>query len=89
MREVLSDGAEHELIKYLTKDITANGAKLAPELCAEVYKALDGQRSTQASRGFIGRAVVEKQACESGWPFPKRVRKTRDTPAPKPGGKKP
>lgn len=89
LREVLSDGAEHELIKYLTKDITANGTKLAPELYAEVYKALDGQRSTQASRGFMGRAVVEKQACECGCPFPKRVRKTRDTPpAPKPGGKK-
>lgn len=81
VREVFSDGAEHELIKYLTKDITADGQKLAPELYAEVYKALDGQRSTQASRGFMGRAAVERHACECGCAFPKRVQRKRDTPA--------
>jgi hypothetical protein len=84
LRVVLADGAEHELIKYLTKDITANGSKLAPELYAEVYKALDGQRSTQASRGFMGRGVEEKRACECGCAFPKRVRRQatdKDGPA--------
>jgi hypothetical protein len=35
----------YELIKYLTKDIDANGEKLAPELHAKVYCALDGHRS--------------------------------------------
>jgi hypothetical protein len=87
LRVVLADGAEHELIKYLTKDITANGSKLAPELYAEVYKALDGQRSTQASRGFMGRGVEEKRACECGCAFPKRVRRQatdKDGPAGKP-----
>jgi hypothetical protein len=37
-----------ELIKYLTKDIDENGNKIAPEVYAEVYKAFDGRRMTQA-----------------------------------------
>lgn len=43
-----------ELIKYLTKDIDACGNKIAPELYAEVYRALDGRRALQASRGVHG-----------------------------------
>lgn len=73
--EVYGDSAEHELIKYLTKDITATGEKLAPELYAEVYKALDGHRTTQASRGFIAKAKAEQRTCECGCTFPPRVRK--------------
>jgi hypothetical protein len=82
IREVHADGAEHELIKYLTKDITANGEKVAPELYAEVYKALDGHRSTQSSRGFTAKAEVEKRVCECGCAFPPRVRKQRAEPKP-------
>jgi len=77
IREVHDDGAERELIKYLTKDITASGEKLAPELYAEVYMALDGHRNTQASRGFIGKGKVEKHACECGSALPRRVHKER------------
>jgi hypothetical protein len=84
IREVHNDGAERELIKYLTKDITANGDKVAPELYAEVYKALDGHRSTQASRGFIAKAKVEKRACECGCALPRCVRKQRAQHKPAP-----
>jgi hypothetical protein len=75
IREVHDEGAERELIKYLTKDITANGEKLAPELYAQVYKALDGLRTTQASRGFMGRAAQEERRCDCGCALPKRVRR--------------
>lgn len=77
IRAVRADGAEHELIKYLTKDITASGEKIAPELYAEVYIALDGHRNTQASRGFIGKGKTDKHACECGCAFPRRVHRER------------
>lgn len=75
IQEVDANGAERELIKYLTKDIDAKGEKLAPELYAEVYKALDAQRSTQASKGFMGKAQKERRECECGCPYPRRVQK--------------
>ncbi len=81
IREADDSGAEHELIKYLTKDITADGNKLAPELYAEVYRALDGRRSTQGSEGFIGLAKQEGRRCECGCVLPKRVRRVKDDPS--------
>jgi hypothetical protein len=72
-----SDGGARELIKYLTKDITANGDKVAPELYAEVYKAFDGRRITQASRGFMARARREVRQCECGATLPPRVERRR------------
>ncbi len=59
-------GAAAEVIKYLTKDVVANGDLVAPLAFAEVYKALDGTRATQASRGFMARAHREPQRCECG-----------------------
>lgn len=60
-----SDGAALELVKYLTKDITDGGVPIAPAVYAEVYRALDGKRVTQASRGFMSGAR-ERVACECG-----------------------
>jgi hypothetical protein len=73
--EISGNDAEHELIKYLTKDITSSGSKIAPELYAEVYTALDGHRLTQASSGFMGKGKATQRACECGCTFPRRVRK--------------
>lgn len=64
-----------ELIKYLTKDIDANGKKISPDVYAEVYKAFDGRRITQASRGFMALAEQEAMRCECGACLPRRVRK--------------
>jgi hypothetical protein len=75
--EVSGHDVDQELIKYLTKDITPDGAKLAPELYAEVYKALDERRSTQASKGFMARADEARRVCECGCTLPKRVRHVR------------
>ncbi|HKO46263.1 MAG TPA: hypothetical protein VJV79_00985 [Polyangiaceae bacterium] len=77
IREVHGEGAEHELIKYLTKDITATGEKVAPEIYAQVYIALDGHRSTQTSRGFMGKGKLEKRACDCGCALPRHVRKEK------------
>jgi hypothetical protein len=74
-------GGARELIKYLTKDITSNGEKLAPELYAEVYKSLDGRRITQASRGFMGRAERESGRCECGSQLPFRVQRAQKSAA--------
>jgi hypothetical protein len=82
IREVHGNGAERELIKYLTKDITANGEKLTPELYAAVYRALDGRRNTQASRGFMAKAKREEVRCECGCALPKRVQRVRRSQPP-------
>lgn len=76
-----NSGAQ-ELIKYLTKDITANGDKLAPALYAQVIEALDCHRQSQGSKGFMGRADKEPRRCnECDSPLPKRVqRKPRTSP---------
>ncbi|HET7539868.1 MAG TPA: protein rep [Polyangiaceae bacterium] len=70
-------GFERELIKYLTKDIMADGSKVPPELYAEVYKALDGHRNTQASRGFMGKGKQVASRCECGTDPPKHVRRVK------------
>ncbi len=70
-----SDGGARELIKYLTKDITDGGQKLDPQLYAQVYKALDGRRSTQSSRGFMSKAKRERQVCECGSDLPPNVQR--------------
>jgi len=57
---------EQELIKYLTKDIDEHGHKIAPELYAQVYCALDCRRSLQASRGFMQMADISQQRCKCG-----------------------
>ncbi|MGC4088725.1 MAG: hypothetical protein QM756_12670 [Polyangiaceae bacterium] len=66
--------ASNELIKYMLKDISANGEKLAPELFAAVFAALKGRRMRQASRGFMGLSSKVKPCCECGAVLPKRVR---------------
>lgn len=74
------DGAQ-ELIKYLTKDINANGEKLSPALYAQVIEALDQHRQSQGSKGFMGRADKEPRRCnECNSPIPKRVRRKPRTP---------
>jgi len=66
-----------ELIKYLTKDIDAQGDKISPELYAEVYSALDGRRALQASRGFMRLAERQLPACECGEDIPPLVRRKK------------
>lgn len=55
------ESGANEVIKYITKDITEDGEKIDPELFAEVYAALDGARTTQASRGFL--KLGHREAC--------------------------
>jgi hypothetical protein len=50
-------GGVQELIKYLTKDIMANGKKVPPELYAQVIEAFEGHRQTQGSEGFMREAA--------------------------------
>jgi hypothetical protein len=77
IREVDGLGVELELVKYLTKDILPNREKVAPEIYAEVYKALDDKRISQASKGFMARAKQEARRCECGSALPKRVERLR------------
>ena len=46
-------GSLEEVIKYLFKDTVSGGAKLSPDLWAQVYEAFDGKRTTQSSRGLM------------------------------------
>lgn len=60
----------NEVIKYMTKDLVADGSRIDPALYARVYCALDGVRTTQGSRGFI-KLAERKSACACGacgWP---------------------
>ncbi len=73
LREITSPkGGVQELIKYLTKDIDAQGDKIAPEIYAEVYKSFDGRRVTQASRGFMSLGERESR-CSCGTDLPRRI----------------
>jgi hypothetical protein len=72
-----AESVASELIKYLTKDIDANGQKIEPDLYAKVYCALDGHRALQASRGLMQRAEREPRACECGATLPRLVRKKK------------
>jgi hypothetical protein len=57
----------HEVIKYIVKDIVADGSKVSPQVFAEVYKSLDGVRTTQGARGFLKLADrPEGRACACG-----------------------
>jgi hypothetical protein len=67
------DSFAQELVKYLTKDIDAAGKRIPAAAYAEVYKAIDGRRMTQASRGFMALAERHKNHCECGADLPKRV----------------
>lgn len=70
------EGIARELIKYLCKDIDAQGDKVPPEAFAVVYATLDKHRLTQASAGFMALAGRQPRRCECGEPFgrPKRRR---------------
>ena len=83
IREVTNgESVQRELVKYLTKDIDAQGKKIPPELYAKVYMALDGRRVVQASRGFMSRAGKGPCACvECGASLPKDVRRERRSDA--------
>jgi hypothetical protein len=59
------EDAARELVKYMTKDLDATGSKIAPRVFAEIYKELDGARTTHGSRGFLKRGS-RKAACECG-----------------------
>jgi hypothetical protein len=67
-------GGAHELIKYLTKDITANGDKVPPDVYAQVLAAFEGHRMTQCSRGFLAPVDKAPTVCECGSTLPRRVR---------------
>ena len=56
-------GLPNELIKYMTKDLLPNGSHVAPEVFAEVYKAFDGRRMTQASSGFLSQVERRPSSC--------------------------
>jgi tRNA(fMet)-specific endonuclease VapC len=75
--EAVNDGrsAARELIKYMLKDIAANGETIPPDVFSLVYQALAERRLRQASKGFMGLAKSAKPCCECGAVFPRRVRK--------------
>jgi hypothetical protein len=74
---ITAHGGARELVKYMTKDIDANGHKIDPALYAEVYRARDGGRTTQASKGFMKLAEDSGRRCECGANLPLRVRRTK------------
>ena len=66
IRAVLNgEDAARELVKYMTKDLDASGSKIPAWMFAEVYKELDGARTTQGSRGFVKRGS-RKPICDCG-----------------------
>lgn len=81
--EAVRDGeqAARELIKYMLKDINANGDKIPPEVFAQVFEALAQRRMRQASRGFMGIARYAPPRCECGATLPRRVTRKREPAA--------
>lgn len=66
--------AARELIKYMLKDICANGDKVPPAVFSQVYEALAGRRMRQGSDGFMGLAKRALPCCDCGATLPRRVR---------------
>lgn len=60
-----TSGVELEVIKYMTKDLIAPGEHVDAGVFAAVYRALDGARLTQSSRGFMSRASRGPRPCAS------------------------
>ncbi len=75
--EAVNDGeqAARELIKYMLKDITADGGKVPPAVFALVFEALARRRIRHASKGFMRLATNAKPCCECGATLPRRVTK--------------
>jgi hypothetical protein len=73
--EAVTDGerAARELIKYMLKDINAQGDKISPKVFALVFEALAQRRMRQASTGFMGIAKYARARCECGATLPHRV----------------
>lgn len=67
-------GGAYELIKYLTKDITASGEKVPPNIYAQVLEAVETRRLTQPSAGFLAPVKTHAGACECGSELPRIVR---------------
>lgn len=67
-------GGAYELIKYLTKDITASGEKVPPNIYAQVLEAVEARRLTQPSAGFLAPVTTRGGACECGSELPRIVR---------------
>lgn len=65
-------GGVYELIKYVVKDIVADGEFIAPALYGELLEGLDGRRLRRGSRGFI-------KACETPIPCDCGAEKCRST----------
>jgi hypothetical protein len=80
--EAVTDGdsAARELIKYMLKDISANGDKIPPAIFAVVFEALAGRRMRQASKGLMSLAKDAKPCCECGAVLPRRVRRKPKAP---------
>lgn len=58
-------GGVYELIKYVVKDIVADGEFVRPELYAELFENLDGRRLRRGSKGFI-QLCEEPAPCDCG-----------------------
>ncbi len=54
-----------EVVKYITKDLVPGG-RLAPELYAPVYAAIDGRRVTQSTSGLMGLADADGRGAACG-----------------------
>lgn len=80
--EAVTNGeqASRELIKYMLKDIMADGGKVPPAVFALVFEALAQRRMRHASKGFMSLAKQAKPCCECGATLPRRVRKKPKPP---------
>jgi hypothetical protein len=67
-------GVAQELVKYMCKDIGADGQYVDPAIFADVYAALDGNRAAQGSRGFLGLGDAAPSCRHCGATYSLRVR---------------
>ena len=65
VRRVKPDEVAKELIKYLTKDLVADGQLIPPAVFAQVYEMYDGKRRFQGSRGFMS-CVLQAPCADCG-----------------------
>jgi hypothetical protein len=75
-------GIDDYLLKYLTKDTDESGNRVDAHVYAAVYRAVDGKRLVQSSRGLMSLAEREPRRCGCGSASPLVLRYLEELPEP-------
>lgn len=74
-------GGVFEVVKYVVKDVVAEGEFLSAEVYGELYEALDGRRLRRGSSGFL-KLCEQRVPCDCGSCAPRCIKVVSQTVVP-------